>query len=220
MPSFISRLLITAALMLFTCLSFSQEAGTEDLTVVYDIRIKSTKGNMGIEETYNGGIQTLMIKAGKARMRMVSLMRTQSIYFWSAGNNVQQVVIAKESGQDKYKYKLNASQWKLYNSRYDDAQYSFDPSSITVMGYHCKKATITLKDGRKVIAYYTTALQQPKYIEPMFAGIPGMVLQYEYAGKKGSITYVASKISHNNIDEEIFKEPGAAFASKTYVPTK
>ena len=44
-----------------------------------------------------------------------------------------------------------------------------------------------MADGKKVIAYYTTALQQPKYIEPMFAGIPGIVLQYEYVQKKEAL---------------------------------
>lgn len=220
MPSVNSRILFSIILVLLAGGAFSQESKSEDLTIVYDIKVKSTRSSTGIEETYNGGIQTLMLKPGKARMRMVSLMRTQSIYFREAGNNVQEVIIAKESGKEKYKYRLNASAWKLYNSKYDKVQYSFEPSSITVLGYQCKKAIVTMADGKKVIAYYTTALQQPKYIEPMFAGIPGIVLQYEYVQKKGSITYVASRISRNTIDEDIFKEPGAAFASRTYIPTK
>src|SRR5580692_2556387 len=66
------------------------------LTIVYDIQVKTDKKKTGIEETYNGGIQTIFLNNEQARIRLVSLMRIQSIFFSASVNPNRQVSIVKE----------------------------------------------------------------------------------------------------------------------------
>lgn len=186
------------------------------LTLVYDISIVSENKHAGIEETYNGGIKTIMQQNNKTRMRLVSLMRIQSIFFTMADSVLQGVVIAKESGQKKYKYRLSASAWQSRNAKYNDATHSSETDSTSILGYMCKKTVITLTNGRQITAYYAPGLKPlHKSIEPMFAGIDGLVLQYAYQEKNGKITYTASHLSFNDIEEDVFKEP-----AKGYIETR
>ncbi|MET2951850.1 hypothetical protein ABXV18_27720, partial [Vibrio owensii] len=67
---------------------------------------------MGIGETYNGGVETFFTNARHARLRLVSLMRIQSIYVSS--DNTERTIV-KESGKNKYVSRMNGQEWKAYN---------------------------------------------------------------------------------------------------------
>lgn len=191
-----------------------------NMTLLYDININTGKTGTGIEETYNGGVKTVMIKNDRVRIRLVSLMRIQSIYFFKRDSALSKVLITKESGEKKYKYSLTASDWKFYNAKYDSLTYTFLDDSISVAGYNCKKAIITLKDGKEVVAYYSTALKSlDKFVEPMFAGLPGIVLRYEHEESKGTISFTVSKISMDPIDDHIFAEPTRGYKTQRYRPS-
>jgi len=186
-------------------------------TIVYDIQVKTDKRKTGIEETYNGGIQTIFINNKQARIRLVSLMRIESIFFSASDNPERQVSIIKESGKTRYKYYLTNEQWTLANSKYDNDSCQLTNDSLVILNYLCRKAIITLKDGRTLTAYYTNQLKPVNSkIEPAFSCIPGLVLQYEYTYKKGTIIYTANKISQNSIDNNIFKVPVKGYAVKKY----
>ncbi len=183
-------------------------AADSPLTIVYDIVINTKSKKAGIEETYNGGIKTIMKDGNQCRIRMVSLMRIQNIYIFNPGGSNQEVIISKESGTNKYQYPLNAAQWKNMNSKYQLAACSFENETRKIAGYTCKKALIRLNNGQTITAFYSTALPAlHKEIEPAFEKIPGLVLQYEITTAKGTIRYAASKVNTSGIDESIFNKP-------------
>jgi GLPGLI family protein len=180
-----------------------------DLTISYSIAITSKKANTGIAETYNGGMATVFATKAQARLRLVSLMRIQSIFISMNKGKVQQVTLVKESGNGKHKTSLTPEEWRAYNKKYDGAICKLTPDTAMILKRLCKKAIISLKDGRQLTAYYTTTIQNPVYssLEPAFAAIPGLVLKYEYTYKKKTITYTATAISQNPISADIFATP-------------
>jgi GLPGLI family protein len=189
----------------------------DPFTIVYDIQVKVNKKKTGIEETYNGGIKTIFIHNNMARVRMVSLMRIESLYFSSPINSTHPVSIVKESGKNKYRYNLTNEEWNLLNTKYDKDSCVFLNDSTVILNYLCRKAVIMLKDGRTLSIYYTPLLKPiDSKVEPAFNGIPGLVLQYEYDYKKGSVTYTASKISEAPIASNIFKLPTKGYKLKKY----
>jgi len=189
-----------------------------NLTIVYDISISSNNKKAGIEEAYNGGIKTVMLQNGKARIRLVSLMRIQSLYFFTKDSALTKVLITKESGKKKYKYQLSAADWKRHNAKYDSITYSLLDETKSVAGYTCKKAIITVPgENKEVIVYYSTELKPlDNYIEPLFAGIPGVVLQYVSETTNGNISFTASKISFEPVDENLLQEPTSGYVQKNY----
>jgi GLPGLI family protein len=191
----------------------------EDLTVTYSMELaKARKKSIGIGETYNGGTKTLFVSNGLVRLRLVSLMRMQSIFILPPGNTERTAVIVKESGKNKHKVYLSANQWKQYNAKYDQAGCRLVDDTAIIAGYRCNKAIITLSDGRTITAFYTRSIQRPELanVEPAFACIPGLVLKYTYEYKKGKITYTATAVSRKQIDQDILKVPSKGYPEQPY----
>ena len=203
-----------AGLLLLSASAFAQasqpdssSAGKDQLVLSYLLNIESDKKN-GIAESYNGAVKTIFLNKEQARSRMVSLMRVQSI-FYSGGNGGEKITMLKESGKDSYKKDLSSSQWKQMNKKYEGASYELLDDSLQVLEYNCKKAIIHLKDGKKITAYYTTALSHNSFakVEPAFAGIPGVVLKYEYENSDAHFIYTATEVSFSLTGPEIYKVP-------------
>ena len=188
----------------------------QDLTVSYSIGLKSKKRNTGLGETYNGGVETIFAGDRQVRLRLVSLMRMQSIFILP--DSKERVTILKESGKDKYKCHLTEEEWKLYNQKYEGAVCRFTGDSTRILNYVCKKAILTLKSGKNITVYYTPAIQKPALsdVEPFFSAIPGLVLKYEYTYRKGTISYTATMVSRSSIDPDVFAVPGNGFPLKKY----
>lgn len=193
----------------------------EDLTVTYTIELmKSRKKSIGIGEAYNGGTKTIFVSNGLVRLRLVSLMRMQSIFILPPGNIERTAAIVKESGKNKHKVYLNADQWKQYNAKYDQATCRLIDDTVTIAGYRCNRAVISLADGRSITAFYTRNIQRAELatIEPVFSCIPGLVLKYTYEYKKGKITYTATAVSRKQIDQDILKVPSKGYTEQPYKP--
>ena len=192
-------------------------AASSDLTVSWSITITSKKGgDMGIGETYNGGVETFFAGAGQARIRLVSLMRIQSIFMSSGNGQDGKFTIVKESGKDKYVTSLTGKEWELYNKKYAGAEAKLTDDTVQILHHVCKKATIVLKDGKVITAWYAPTIQEPMFsrLEPAFTGIPGLVLKYEYIYRKKTISYTATTISRNPISREVFAVPAAGADSR------
>ena len=93
----------------------------------------------------------------------------------NGGNNetyknyaTEKIVELRELGPKKYiiEDSLKRTAWKLS----DD--------SMTIKGYHCKKATATNRQGDALIAWYTEEIASPSGPE-QFGGLPGLILQLD-----------------------------------------
>jgi len=180
-----------------------------NLTITYGLRIEGNK-KTGIEEVYNGGNKTIFISNNHLRVRLVSLIRIESIFFTTAVDTSQSAVtVVKESGKDKFKTKLNWNEWKKINSKYDGVKYNFTEDTTSVLSYSCKKVVIKLKNNKEIIAWYTAKFYNPLLVnaDPAFAGIPGAVLMYQYKQKAKSLTYTATEININTVHSNIFIIP-------------
>ena len=209
-------LLFILIIISFCSLSFHQPAPTaflpqneKDLTIPYSITITSRRSGTGIAETYNGGIETLFAGAHVARLRLVSLMRIQSVFITTENGLLKSVTIIKESGNIKHRSALTPAQWMQYNKKYAGSTCQFTQDTAMVLNHVCKKAVISLRDGRQLTAYYTPAIQRTvfAFLEPAFTQIPGLVLKYAYTYKKKTITYTATAISNNPISADILAIP-------------
>ena len=209
-------LLFVISIISFCSLSFHQPAPTtflpqseKDLTSPYSISITSKKSGASIAETYNGGIETLFAGAHAARLRLVSLMRIQSVFITTENGLLKSVTIIKDSGNIKHRSALTPTQWMQYNKKYAGSTCRFTQDTAIVLNHVCKKAIISLRDGRQLTAYYTPAIQRSvfSFLEPAFAQIPGLVLKYTYTYKKKTITYTATSISNSPISADILAIP-------------
>jgi GLPGLI family protein len=176
-----------------------------NLTIVYDITVNKTKKSSGIEETYNGGTRAVFISNKKIRVRLVSLMRIESIFFDYDTSTLKQATIIKESGKKKYLVKLTPEAWDEYNSKYKDATCDIKDDSVNIAGYPCRRAIVNLSSGEQIETFFTDSIPKGNpFIDPAFSCIPGTVLQYEYTSKRGTITFKASQVKKGPIAKDVF----------------
>ncbi len=192
---------------------------SKQFVVSYEITLTENPNN-NIAETYNGGIKTVFIKNNYARIRLVSLMRTQSIFFNTQkpnGNAIATVV--KESGKVKTKMLLSPSKWKLYqqkNSKNTCVLYNAD--TLTILNLICKKAIITNADSSTLEVYYYPSKPNKTWVaaEPLFKSIPGIVLKYSIVKNNKTLQYTATKINTNTIAQGLFVIPNIGYTKVNF----
>jgi len=183
----------------------SPHSANGDLTVSYALTILTKRSNTGIGETYSGGIETIFLQRNNERLRLASLMRIQSIVLSGDSGHI---ILLNESTNKKTKRILTSRQWSANNLQYAGATYDLTPDTTTILGYTCKKALISLNNGRQIIAWYTPAIKKPVLaLEPAFSGVPGLVLRYEYTCRKKTLRYTATSVSRQPIDPSVFAFP-------------
>lgn len=221
---------ITAFFLIIPCHLFAQRnaPATTDLKlplrefiISYSIVIKGKKID-GIAESYNGGVKTAFVQYDKVRLRMVSLMRTQSIFFNNKKGTVPQVAaVVRESGGRKTKFYLNDKEWRIYNEKYDSNRCeTFTNDTITILGKLCSKAIITTKKGAMLDVYYFQGAKNKALsaAEPLFSCIPGIVMKYIYTSGDKSIEYTATSLSGKPIAASVFTIPAKGYNTQKYKP--
>ena len=137
---------------------FADTSHPRELTIAYGISVQQ-EGKAKVGETYNGGLKTIFVSGERARIRQASLARIQSVFLLpgqTAGSH--RITIVKESGAEKYRVNMTAQQWAAYNKKYDSAVFTPHEDSLIIASYQCRRATVTLTDGRKIEVFYTTQL--------------------------------------------------------------
>ena len=193
----------------------------KEFIISYAIVIKGKKID-GIAESYNGGVKTAFVQNGKVRLRLVSLMRTQSIFFNNKKGITSKVAaVVKESGKDKAKFYLSDKEWKIYNQKYDsNTCETFSSDTLRVLDKLCIKAIITTKKGAKLTVYYYPGAKSSALAaaEPAFSCVPGIVLKYIYTVGDKSIEYIATSVSRKPIAASVFNIPVKGYKLQKYRP--
>ncbi|MEQ1553986.1 MAG: hypothetical protein ABL929_07405, partial [Ferruginibacter sp.] len=194
---------------------------TKEFVISYAISITGEKTD-GIAQTYNGGLKTVFIKNDLVRLRLVSLMRVQSIYFNNKiGLKTKVATVTKESGKEKAKMYLNSKEWKIYNKKNDSSRCDiFIEDTTRILNILCTKAIITLKDSTILTVYYLPNFNSKnlKAAEPLFNKIPGIPLKYTYTINNKTIEYTAVNFKSAPILQKVFSIPGKGYITQKYKP--
>jgi hypothetical protein len=194
---------------------------SKEFVISYTISVKGVKSD-GIAETYNGGLKTAFVKNDMVRLRLVSLMRTQSIFYDNKKATSKKVAtVVKESGKERASMVLNAKQWKVFNSKTDSSRCEiFKDDTIRILNFLCAKAIITTKDSSKLDVYFLPSAKNKilNAAEPLFAKIPGLVMQYSYSKGDKTITYTATTLKSAPILASTFTIPSKGYLQVKYNP--
>ena len=187
----------------------------------YAIVVKGKKID-GIAESYNGGVKVAFVQNDKVRLRLVSLMRTQSIFFNNKKGITSKVAaVVKESGKTKTRFYLSSTEWKVYNQKYDSNTCDiFKDDTLRILGKLCSKAIITTKKGNSLTVYYYPGIKNNALAaaESVFSCIPGFVMQYIYTVDDKSIEYTITSLSRKPIAASVFNIPVKGYTLQKYRP--
>jgi len=153
----------------------------------------------------------LYIKGQQSRLDFISPSFKQVKYY---DGKSRSAVILQDLGATKVRRDLDSMKWKKLNEKYDSLVISYNEDRKTILGYECRKATITLKNGATYTLFYAVDII-PSTIESefQFRGIPGFVLEYEAAGEGSGqkVTYTATKINLSPVSPTKFEIPKSGY---------
>ncbi|MFN4008000.1 MAG: hypothetical protein ACK4HE_10860 [Chitinophagaceae bacterium] len=140
--------------------------------------------------------KTLYIKGSQCRVDIFGPAYKQTTIIDGKQNTA---TIFREIGDNKFVSILNTSDWKAFNSKYDDMKVELLKVTKKILNYDCLQAIATLKDGNQYTIWYAPNIY-PSTGENsyQFKGVPGFVLEYDSqmeGAQKSTIRYTATKIS-------------------------
>jgi hypothetical protein len=199
----------------------AKKASSKEFVISYAIKVEGAK-KKALQQTYNGGLKTVFVKNNLVRIRLVSLMRMQSLYFnnekWVKSNKAN---LVQESGKQKSILSLNTKEWKQYNSKNDSVRCTiYAEDTITILDKLCNKAILTFKDSTTLTVYYFPEAKSNilAAAEPIFAKVPGLVLKYVYEIKNKSVMYTAVDMKFEKISNTVFLTPKTGYKKVKYNP--
>jgi GLPGLI family protein len=124
------------------------------------------------------------------------------------------VFVFQHAGTTKLRRSYDSVGWERLNNRYDSLRIELTNETKKILGYDCRKAVISLKNGSTYHAFYaTTIAPSTREYELPFRGIPGLVLEYETLaeGSNRRIRYTAMKINPSPVQASKFEIPKSGY---------
>jgi hypothetical protein len=217
MRRFFTILLVVGCILLVQAVN-AQKKLTEG-TISYDIIINTGTDKPQNADFFDGATSAVYIKGNRCRTDMISSLGTQSTIIDDTKNTI---TILKEFGEQKYMISLTPANWKDANKRYEGVVFRYEGNETkSIIGYSCKKAIGTLKDGTTFVVWYTPDLQaESNGCQYANKNLPGIAMQYETTLGNLKVTYTVSKISFSPVPSSKFDLPKSGFRIMTYEESK
>lgn len=187
-------LLMVAAFFCCNSLLVAQQRVVAECTVTYKISLEEGKEDKDVQNSLQSSFKTVYIKGNDSRVDLVSPSLIQSVIYDKSNATA---VVLREFGNNKFMTRLNSTEWIAANKQFEGLTVKLLNESKTILGYECKKALLTLKDGTVYNVFYAISITPSvKEFEYQFKDVPGFVLEFQVKEQGESIVnYKAVKIS-------------------------
>lgn len=208
------RLIFATIVMILLALDnpvLAQQRVVAECTVIYKITLDDGTVDKDVTNSISKSAKTVYIKGNDSRVDLVSPAIQQSVIYDKSQNTA---VVLREFGTNKFMNRLSKEQWIAANKQYQGMTTSLQNENKTILGYECKKAIISLKDGTVFNLYYATSIvPSVKEFEYPFKDVPGFVLEYQIkeSGDNTLVNYRADKISLSPVLASKFDIPTSGY---------
>jgi len=199
------KTVFTLIAFIIATIAFTQEQKViSDCTIMYAVVSSNGGQQSGI------GSKIIYIKGKAMRIDLASNTFNQTVFY---DDNTGGATVLKVMGESKYISSYNIAEWKKENSRYEGMAVSFSGNTRQILGYNCKQAIITLKNGNTYTVYYIPGLTTSVMESPFERkNIPGIVLEYEsVVNQNEKILYTAKNIDFSPVPSYKFDIPKSGY---------
>ncbi len=191
--------------------ALAQQRVVAECTVIFKINLDDGTVDKDVSNSISKSAKTVYIKGNDSRVDLISPAIQQSVLYDKTQNTA---VVLREFGTNKFMNRLSKEQWLAANKQYQGMSISLVNENKTILGYECKKAIITLKDGSMFSLYYATGIiPSVKEFEYQFKDVPGFVLEYQIKESRDNtiVNYRAEKISLSPVLASKFDIPTSGY---------
>ncbi len=189
----------------------AQQRVVAECTVIFKITLDDGTSDKDVTSSISKSAKTVFIKGNDSRVDLISPTVQQSVIY---DKSETRAVVLREFGTNKFMNRLSKEQWLVANKQYQGMNLSLLNETKTILGYECKKAILTLKDGSVFSLYYATSIiPSVREFEYQFKDVPGFVLEYQIKelGDNTLVNYRAEKISLSPVLASKFDIPTSGY---------
>ncbi len=189
----------------------AQQRVVAECTVIFKITLDDGTSDKDVTSSISKSAKTVFIKGNDSRVDLISPTIQQSVIY---DKSETRAVVLREFGTNKFMNRLSKEQWLVANKQYQGMNLSLLNETKTILGYECKKAILTLKDGSVFSLYYATSIiPSVREFEYQFKDVPGFVLEYQIKelGDNTLVNYRAEKISLSPVLASKFDIPTSGY---------
>ena len=178
--------------------------------IISDCTISLSVSSLTNGDQKNLGIKIIYIRGKDVRADFISNLFTQTTFY---NSNTGNATILKTAGQSKYISNYTGEEWKKQNEMYNGISISFTGNTKKILGYECKQALLTLKNGNIYTVYYIPSLMPSVTENPFeFKDVPGLILEYQSSiNENEKVIYTAEKIDFNPVPTLQFEIPKTGY---------
>jgi len=189
----------------------AQQRVVAECTVIFKVSMDDGTLDKDLSNSFSKSYKTVYIKGNDSRVDLVNPAIQQSVIYDKTQSSA---VVLREFGTNKFMNRLSKEQWLAANKQYQGMTLNLVNETKIVLGYECKKALLTLKDGSVFSLYYATSIvPSVKEFEYQFKDIPGFVLEYQIkeSGDNTIVNYKAEKITLSPVLASRFDIPTSGY---------
>lgn len=188
-----------------------------EATLRYTINIQSEADSL-YKDLLKGAVHTCYVKGPSSRLDLETSLGKQSTIFQGKTGHA---VLLKEYGMQHYMIQLTPRQWEEVNMNYEDSKLELLGDTMSILGYPCQKANVSLKDGTSFQVWYTTSLIPAyKEFQQMGKNLPGLLMEYEAIWGGVRVRYRISQLNFNPVPQALFDIPTTGYRVLTYEESK
>jgi hypothetical protein len=162
--------------------------------LTYNLTPIPEKGQEDLASAFNNATRIVWLRGTLIRTDFYSPNSQQSVIY-NAATGI--ATLLRVSGEEKYQWNLDSAQWKQYNQKWTATTLQETGETASIGGYDCQKVIATYGGGDSSSIFYTRQFFPiANGYEPMFEGLKGVPVQYEWivGGLKLRYTLIAVQI--------------------------
>lgn len=182
--------------------------------ILYDVLVETSKDATNITSPLRGTTAINYVKGNLSRSELKSNLGN-SIIIQDSRNGT--AVLLREFGTQKMLIRMNASDWKERNRKYQGITFEPTGEKKIIEGYHCIQAKATLLNGSSFLLFYTTELVvENNEMDPMFSELPGVALEFDTQLGEVMVKYTVKRISFDPVPIQKFDIPTSGYRELSY----
>jgi GLPGLI family protein len=182
-----------------------------ECTIVYDLTVEDPNVSAQVASSMAGASKVVYIKGSKVRTELNSKAFQQVII---QDSKTDTSIVLQEMGNTKYISYLDSRKRAEQNKRFEGITISNTGETKIILGYECKKAVATLRDGSLYNVYYApSVIPSNQQFEYQFKDLQGLPLEYETQSVDGKtrVKYSAVKITLTPVPAAKFDLPKTGY---------
>ncbi len=177
--------------------------------LTYNLIPLPENGQESIAAAFKNAGYTVWLRGNMARTDFFSQTRQQSVIYNTATGLA---TLLRESGDEKYQWNLDSLQWKQFNSKWTPTAFRETGDTALLENYNCTRVMGSFAGGDSISIFYTREIfPLANGYNPMFEGLRGIPVQYEWVIDGLKIRYTLVSVQTGPVGASRFDIPKTGY---------